>query len=207
MKRLSIITIFVLIAIGASAQSKGGEVSRKPNNAIRNSGSSVRNNTTSSQILIKRSFDGIVLGKSTKQNVINYLKKRNIKYEYKIASGVPTIHCFVEIPFAGVTWTSMSFCFFNNIVSSIDYSKNDRTERKAIIDSEHSQITDRLKKKYKECVIKSETYKGLDYFTVEDGKTTIQIQKGYINGHYDLLITYWDLELSIKEYNKIHDDL
>lgn len=210
MKILSLITMFVLTTIMGSAQSKGGEVSRKPkvnNNTIRNSGPSVRNNTTSSQIWIKRSFDGIVLGKSTKQNVKDYFRSRNIKFENRIESGRQAIACFNEIPFAGVTWTSLTFYFFNNIVSSISYSKDDGPERKAIIDSEHSQLTDRLTKKYKECIIKSEPYKGLDYFTVEDGKTTIQIQKGFIKDRYDLSITYWDFELSLKEYNKIHDDL
>ena len=99
MKRDWLIVLMLFITLLVHSQSTGGEVSRKPKvnkNTIRNGGSIVRNNAVSSRIWINRTFDGIVLGKSTKQNVINYLKKKNIKYEYKIVSGRPSINCFIE---------------------------------------------------------------------------------------------------------------
>ena len=193
-----------------SAQSTGGEISRKSRvgNNVKKKQLSTGSNEKTFNKGINRNINGIVLGKSTKQDVINYLKRNKIQYEYDVIAGSPAISYFKNVSFGGITWQFCSYSFLNNIVYEIGYTKAVRTNiPKETIDTEHSFLMRELKRKYRDYSINNENRRGFEVHTIRDENTTITVEIGYENSTYLMSITYRDINLFIDKVNSIHDEL
>lgn len=195
-----------------SAQTRGGEINRKPkveNNKRQSNHSGVHNRTSPTpQNGIRRSVDGITLGKSTKQDVIAHLKSKNMPY--KFIEGNSVIMSFKDNSFGGVMWFAIYYRFCKNIVYKITYSKyaNNSDVFNSNIDSEFSALNNSLYNKYKSYKAE-ETYKRLLSNTIlfDDGITEIEIGKGYYQGSYLLNLVYTDLYYQNEDYKNRDADL
>lgn len=212
MKRISLITMLVLITIMVSAQTKGGEINRKPkveNNKKQSYHSGVHRGTTpTSQNGIRRIVDGITLGKTTKQEVISILKKKGMKYSLQNINGIPIIEIDEYNTFGGNSWQHIFYYLYNNIVFQIDFSKEIKNGGdKTSIDLEYSNIEMSLIKKYGEYREKGSSDQ--DYYTTvfNDKLTEVRMAKGNYQGYYHFSLSYCDLELYKKVYDERVNDL
>ena len=198
MRILSLIVMFVILTITSSAQTRDGEINRKlkvENSKKQNNLSRAHRGTTSTlQNGIRKVIDGITLGVSTKQDVIAHLKRRNMPYKYIEAGNV--IMSFKDNVFGGVMWFAIYYRFSKNIVYKITYSKHANNDDvfNSNIDSEFSALSSSLYNKYKSYKA-VETYKRLLSNTVlfDDGKTEIELGKGFYEGSYLLNLIYTDI--------------
>ena len=106
----------------ASAQTKGGEVSRIPKgkNIIGQSGVQEGKDQTS-QESIPRNLLGVTLGKTTKKEVLAKLKKENASFEFEGNGNAIFVH--KEVTYAGLTWRGYGYAFHNDILNGIGYVK------------------------------------------------------------------------------------
>lgn len=194
------------------AQTNGGEINRKSkveNHKNQNHHPGVRRGATpNSQNGIRRIVDGIILGISTKQDVIAHLKSKNMPY--KFIEGNTVIMSFKDNSFGGVMWFAIYYRFSKNIVYKITYSKyaNNNDVFNTNIDSEFSALKNSLYNKYKPYKTE-ETYKRLLSNTIlfDDAKTEIEIGKGYYQGSYLLNLVYTDLYYQNKDYDNRDSEL
>ena len=212
MKRFIIVFLCVFVSNCIMAQNHGGEVSRtdKVGKMDRQKKTIVQRKNDSSDYLngINRTINGIVLGKSTMQDVVNCLKQKKIRYENEVIAGSPSISYFKATPFGGITWDYFSCEFFNNIVFWIRFTKAVRPSvPKDLIELEYSMLTDKLSRKYHNHSIKTGKRRGMDNFKIEDGRTIIELEKGYEGSTFLMSISYIDFNLSIDKINNNHDEL
>ena len=198
----------MIFPVLAMAQASGGQIVRKPkiySDEKRNGKKSIN---SSSYKRINRSFDGIILGKSTKQDVINYLKNRRIQYEIKTIAGSPTITHTNNTYWGGVTWRYCSFMFFNEILYKIEYINGIKGEKLIeSMNSDYSLLISQLSKKYNNCLKRNEKNSEKDCCYFEDERTTVELEKAHKDSFYFISISYWDKKLFNEVALKSIDDL
>ena len=154
MKRIFVFFCAITLSTTVFAQIRGGEVTRKPNveshmNQNRNRQTTPRKNTSSSSRKgISRNLDGAVLGKSSKQEVINLVNYKQLPYRIE-ESGT----CLVatgEYTFGGVSWSSIEYRFHNDILWQVVYSKTGSGPSGSTIVFDYSNLKEGLLRKYKE---------------------------------------------------------
>lgn len=207
MKKLFVLVIIFSLPVLCFSQASGGQVIRKPNinNNLRHSKPSSTLPTLNG---INRNFDGIILGKSTMQDVINHLKKNKNRFKTKTTGNITEIEICNDIYWGGITWFNSIYYFYKNVMYryvNIKYARPDTDIE--IIDSEHSLLLKVLSRKYKDYTIDNGKRRQMDCCSIMDGKTTIQIEKGYEGSTYLMSIEYWDFDLTVKEINESNDDL
>lgn len=68
---------------------------------------------------IERTIDGITLGVSTRQDVLNHIKTLKLPYEEK----GDDISYIGDVTYANINWYGMNYHFYKNVVSKITFSK------------------------------------------------------------------------------------
>ena len=211
MRKLSFIILFVTIAIIASAQTSGGQIVRKPkidNSVDKRGQSKVPFYSQITQNGINRNIDGVVLGMSTKQQVINRLKEKNMPYKY--TEGGDVIMSFKDNTFGGVMWFAIYYRFYKDIVFKVTFSKyaNNSDVYNSNIDSEFSALKRSLSNKYRSYYT-DVTYKRMFSNTIlfNDEKTEIELGKGYFEGTYMMNLVYTDFFYQEKQFEKNDNDL
>lgn len=153
---------------------------------------------------IKRNIDGIILGKSTKQEVVNYLKNRKLPYSFKKVGVYNAILCNVPRSFGGVSWHSTIYIFYNNLVFQVSYSNTDYHLLKKEIDLCFVNLSMALQRKYSQYKITSSDRDNIEY---KDSHTSIKLNRGYFENHYTLDVDYTDYQLMEKSFMEGDDDL
>lgn len=197
--------MLVMMTIMASAQTSGGVITRQPkveNNKKQSNRLGVHHGTTQmSQNGIRRVVDGITLGVSKKQDVVAHLKRRNMPY--KFIEGDNVIMSLKDNVFGGVMWFAIYYRFSKDIVYKITYSKyaNNDDVFNTNIDSEFSALSSSLFNKYQSFKT-VETYKRLLPNTIlfDDGRTEIELGKGYFQSSYLMNIVYTDIYYQNEDY-------
>lgn len=80
----------------------------------------------SSIIPINKNIWGITLGKSTKQDVWDYLDSKGLEHQ-ELNNGEVT-QALNDFEFAGIYWNCINYHFVNNIVSNITFKSRDKEE-------------------------------------------------------------------------------
>ena len=143
--------MLVMMTIMASAQNRGGEVIRKPNTDnmnTRRQSSVQKRNPSNSFKGINRNIDGLVLAKSTKQDVINLMKKNNLRYIKK--ENGDCLEASGEYNYGGVSWSTIEYRFHNNILWQVVFSKTGSGPSGSTIVFDYSNLKESLLRKYKE---------------------------------------------------------
>ena len=70
---------------------------------------------------IEREFNGVVLGQSTKQDIINNLNRLGWPYEWDSKGSY--INCKKDIAYGGLLWWGISYHISNNVVNKITFAK------------------------------------------------------------------------------------
>ena len=129
MRILSLIALFVMMTIMASAQTRGGEIVRKPNNGQKRVEKVPEHLPHNQNNGIVRTIDGITLCLSTKNDVVKFLKDRGRKYT--IAEHEDNLTIVIsngDIVYNGFKWAAISYNLYNNVVYQISYlGRDDKT--------------------------------------------------------------------------------
>lgn len=153
---------------------------------------------------IKKNVGGIILGKTKKQEVINYLKSKKIPYSFGQVGAYNAIICNKGRTFGGVTWSSTIYTLYKNTVFRISYSNSDYDMSKEDLDLCFQSLSIALQRKYYR-------YKTIDSnrdnMNFKDSNVDITLNRGYFDNHYLLSIYYTDINLLEKAFSDADNEL
>ena len=151
--------------------------------------------TLNSKIPINKHIWGITLGKSTKQNVWNYLDSINLMHLELENESVTQVYKNFE--FAGVFWNTVYCYFTNDKIYKITFVYRPKGSPSDSFD----KLRDMLATKY--TLLKTFTSKESHsyIFSIKDSNTLIEME---INSNMELILKYTDIEIKNK---KIQQDL
>lgn len=152
----------------------------------------------SSYSQIRKSFWGLTLGVSTKQQVYNTMTKKGYKLTWSIERNTYETE---KVTFAGHFWPFFAFQFYNGKLMCIAFMDATLSTPSETLDIVYETIKTRLKTKYKG---KEKPY---DKDTYSDGVTCVDIMRYYTGGEKFISLGYTDEELSNKESIRNTDDL
>nr|DAJ98354.1 MAG TPA: hypothetical protein [Crassvirales sp.] len=149
---------------------------------------------------INKNIWGITLGKSTKQDVWNYLDSMGVWHQ-ELENGEVT-QVIEDFEFAGVYWNCVNYHFVNNIVSNITFkSRNEEN----ILEDYYYSLRNMLSEKYsisKNQKSKNDKVKYKSQYYLKDSNTLIKL-KLYHYCHdlskYELNFKYIDLKKQNKK--------
>jgi hypothetical protein len=153
---------------------------------------------------ITRSFWGLELGRSTKQNVIDVLKQKG--YSPQIDNSDNTVYIITGIwnnfKYGGGFWTYASFEFHNGKLMKVHFQNN---EEEIIMDIAlmYEDISEKLETKYYR--YKKQDIGQPPYY--DDGKTLLSLAYGFHNGIRRISITYYDNTLWEQQHQDEYDEL
>ena len=142
---------------------------------------------------INKHIWGITLGKSTKEDVWNYLDSKGLWHQ-ELENGEVT-QVLDDFEFVGVYWNCINYHFVNGIVSSIDFRSRDK---KSILEDYYYNIRNMLSTKYS-ISKKGKTRKDKEYhpqYSIKDGTTSVKASLyNYCDNvsKYELSLRYADL--------------
>ena len=155
---------------------------------------------------IQRNFNGIVLGKATKKEIINNIYRKGICPDeecggkYIVASG--------DISFGGVIWNFAAYELYNGTFFRIIYTKSGRSYgEKKKIDDIYCKLRNDLLKKYTNKKIPSSNTVIPDNLYIKDKNTTVEIKRFYEHGRFYVRLIYTDIALSNKAKKKDYNEL
>ena len=163
--------------------------------------------STFAKAQIQRNFDGVVLGKATKKEIVNYLHKIDIYPNEKF--GGKTILAIGDISFAGVIWNATAYHLYNGTLSQIVYTKScgHRVGDIKELDNFYYRLRNRLLRKYTRNKLPSSNAKIPDNLYIKDKNTTVEIKRYSNNRGYYVSLIYTDIELNKKAKKKAYNDL
>ena len=170
-----IIPCLVLAIITTSAQTMGGEVVRKPLKKEKG---------------IERNIDGIILGASTKEDVIKYLKAKKKSYDLQEPDDkFNFIWSDGTFTYKGVDWDAVAYYLYENRVSVVFYIKwnKEKTNSLIITEAKLNRLFADMYKKYQLM-----TRSGLCFY--KDANSYIKIELGENYG--ELSLGFGDVKLS-----------
>lgn len=155
---------------------------------------------------INRSFWGVTLGKSSKQQVNNTLVQKGFFVETE-PDGSLCIHVN-NVNFGGAVWTYVSFSFVNGFLSQIWFQNNETQSPIYIFDS-YDKVKRNLDTKYRNLslpISSDEQCIKQCYYT--DGTTDILLSiRNYKNKKRYISLSYEDLRLHEKKSKNELDEL
>ena len=157
---------------------------------------------------IRRNLDGVTLGKTTKQEVVDYFRNKGIPYSFSKIGTYNAVSSKDGRAFGGVSWQFNDYVLYNNIVFQVIYTKmsgSGLTITKEEIDLEFNSLFLSLKRKYGSYFKSSKSNKDTKEFS--DSSVSISLRRGYYQGHYMFSIEYTDRNLMEKSFMKNYDDL
>lgn len=151
--------------------------------------------TLNSATLINRHIWGINIGKSTKQDILNYLDSMNLWHqELKNGSVTQVLEGF---EFAGIFWNTVYCYFTNDKIYKIAFVYRSKGSPSDSFD----KLRDMLATKYtlSKTFISKESHSYI--FSIKDSNTLIEME---INSNMELILKYTDIEIKNK---KLQQDL
>ena len=147
---------------------------------------------------INRYIFGIDLGKSTKQDVWDYLDSKSLNHQ-ELENGSIT-QCYSDFEFAGIYWGYVYFYYVNNKVYKILFScKSKRSNIKEI----YVKLRNILAEKYTLIKQLDSNYRK-ELIDIRDLKTSIILE---ISGYKELTCKYTDLSLEKEKNNQNLNDI
>lgn len=153
---------------------------------------------------IQRNFDGIVLGKATKNEIVNYLRQKNIYPEEKY--GGRTIFADGDVSFGGVIWNGTIYNLYNGVLFQIRYFKASRRNKQEI-DEIYYRLRNRLLKKYTKQKLPPSNAVIPDRLFLNGKNTTAEISRMDEKRFRIVRLMYTDVELAKKAKKKDNDEL
>ena len=138
----------------------------------------------------------ITLGKSTKEDVWNYLDSKGLWHQEQENGEVTQV--IDDFEFIGVYWNCINYHFVNGIVSSIDFRSRDK---KSILEDYYYNIRNMLSTKYS-ISKKSKTKEDEEYhpqYSIKDNTTSVKVSLyNYCDNvsKYELSLRYVDLTIN-----------
>lgn len=175
-KSKCIIFFLAFVVMAASAQTMGGEITRKSSSKLKG---------------IERNIDGVIIGLSTKEDVTRLLKTRKISYDlHEPANNYNVIVANGKFKYQGVEWQAVMYKLYENKVFVIVYIKGvDKDKINSLILTSAS-LNKAYSNKYKK--YQMTTKPGI--YQYQDPYTFITIELGE---HYDeLSLGIGDVEIS-----------
>lgn len=157
---------------------------------------------------IQRNFDGIVLGKATKNEIVNYTNKIGL-YPYEKYGG-KTIQAIGDISFGGAIWNKTTYYLYNGILYKIVYTRCCGHQVGAMreLDNFYYRLRNRLLKKYTHNKLPSSNAVIPNNLFIKGKNTTVEIKRKYSdNSGYYVKLIYTDIELNKKAKMKADNDL
>lgn len=153
---------------------------------------------------IQRHFFEFNLGKTTPEEVYGYFVKQKKTIEKEIDNNRIIVH---QVKFAGHTWPSVFFHFYNNKLYRIRFaeSSNFSTSIKNLDDLQNN-IEYVLLSKYEKYLTES-TRRKKEYKFFDDGKTMIKCYSEYYGDTKMLGLVYTDNMLFFEKSNKEESEL
>lgn len=150
-----------------------------------------------SNISINKHIWGISLGKSTKQDVVQYLDSIGIGYQ-KINND-SIIQVYDSFVFAGVYWNHAYYCFTNDVVYKIIFELKSREHSKYF-----SELKSLLARKYTKSKKFESKYNDGRKFLLKDSNTQIELD----NSHFkELIYKYIDTTLEKEKETQNFKDI
>lgn len=138
-----------------------------------------------SKIPINKHIWGITLGKSTKQDVWNYLHSKNMWYSEFEDGSITQVQ--EEFEFAGIYWDYVNIHFTNDKVYKISFVSRILFNS---VDKSFNKLKDMLADKY----TISKNFSSNHNFSIKDSSTLIELET-YRRGRYsELVFKYTDLK-------------
>lgn len=190
MKRFCFLIIMsFVLQIFCFAQTAGGVVKRPSNKKYTHS---LETNSKG----IKRTIGGVVLGKTTKQEVVAMLKKKGYSLNYDNFDGTPIVYVHQNVYYGGYLWNGLNYYFHDNIVFQIKYSIFvEKGSDTSSIENGFSKIETSLLKKYSTYKTQGIPYPGSQTSFFRDEKTKVEISKGESKNICYLSLEYKDIRL------------
>ena len=157
---------------------------------------------------IRRNLDGIILGKTTKQEVVNYFNNKGIPYMFNTIGTYNAVSSKEGRTFGGVSWQFNDYVLYNNIVFQVTYTKmsgKGLTITKDEIDLNFNSLFLSLKRKYGSYFKSSKSDKDTKEFS--DSSIRITLRRGFYQDHYMFSIEYTDIKLMEKSFMEHYDEL
>lgn len=193
MKRIFTLFCILMLSTTIFAQVRGGEINRKPNteqNTNKKIQTTVnKRNNSNSHKGINRNLDGATLGKTTKQEIINQVKSNHLSYQ--LDENGKCVVVLGDYSFGGVSWHSIKYRFYNNILWQVVFSKTGNGPSGSTIVFDYSNLRSGLLRKYKEY------YSPIfaDDLSFSDGNTYIAVFGGKPEVDQKLQLRYSDASI------------
>lgn len=144
---------------------------------------------------------GITLGKSTKQDVWNYLDSKGLWHQ-ELENGEVT-QAVNDFEFAGVYWNCINYHFVNNIVSCITFkSRNSSRDSRGDIEDSYYKIKNSLVAKYTVSKQLKSIESSEPKFLIKDSATLVKLNLYHYSSDlsfYELDFRYIDLRIKEKK--------
>lgn len=138
-----------------------------------------------SKIPINKHIWGITLGKSTKQDVWNYLHSKNMWYSELEDGSITQVQ--EEFEFAGIYWDYVNIHFTNNKVYKISFVSRIPFNS---VDKSFNKLKDMLADKY----TISKNFSSNRNFSIKDSSTLIELETSRRGRYSELVFKYTDLK-------------
>lgn len=156
---------------------------------------------------IKRNIGGVVLGKSTKKEVHDYLKSQNI-YPQDSFDGL-TILGKGDISFGGVLWSAVYYDLYKETLFRVTYAKVVKGREKEIR-SKYKELRNNLYKKYVKRTPKDNSLEYSPKTFIKDKTTLISLSIQHHNDEPNILylkLSYLDTRIDKLNKQQEIDDL
>ncbi len=147
---------------------------------------------------VKRSFWGLTLGVSTKQQVYTTMTKKGFKLTWSVERNTYETR---KVNFAGHYWPFLAFQISNGKLMSVVFMDGTLSTPSETLDILYDNFKTRLKIKYKG------KEKSNDKDTYSDGITSVGVMLYYTGGEKFFSLDYTDEYLFIKNSDNNTDDL
>lgn len=148
-------------------------------------------------IPINKNIWGITLGKSTKQDVWNYLDSKGLWHD-ELNNG-ETTQAINDFEFAGIYWNCINYHFVDNIVSNITFVSRGRYN---VIEDYYYTLRNSISTKYtiSKQLKSEENGKQIHQFSIKDDSILIKLELCSVgSSKYDLNFSYIDLNIKKKK--------
>lgn len=151
-----------------------------------------------SKIPINKHIWGITLGKSTKQDVWNYLHSKNMWYSELEDGSITQVQ--EEFEFAGIYWDYVNIHFTNNKVYKISFVSRILFNS---VDKSFNKLKDMLADKY----TISKNFSSNRNFSIKDSSTLIELETSRCGRYSELVFKYTDLKEKEKKLQQDTDSI
>ncbi len=156
---------------------------------------------------IKRNFDGLILGKTTRTEVLNHIRKKGF-YPEDIDGGKAVL-AKGDISFGGVVWDGVAYYFYNDVLSLVVYTKysRNREAERMELDKVYYKLRNNLLKKYTNYKTPSSNASVPNNLFLKGKDATVEVKRMTKNRSYYVKLIYTDTVLKKKTLIKEYDDL